>query len=259
MTTTQQPPAAPPTAPVPHPPMARSTRRVILVVGSVVAALIVLALALPTASQLLQTTERSTHPLPADLTSLRVENSVGDITVRATGPGEEPGAVATLRSGLTDAGVDVSTSGGTTTLTDSCGGWWWENCSVQWEVLVPADTAVTVDTAVGEVVVTDLTGTLSLASDVGSITGTALKSEDVTARSAVGDIDLSLTVAPTRVRASSSTGDVAVTLPDDDTTYLVVTSTSVGEVRNTVGSDGTSPRTVDLRTSVGDIVLRRAG
>ncbi len=259
MTTTQQPPTGTAPAPTtPLSPMDRSTRRLIVTIGSVLAVLIVLALAVPALSRLLESTERTSHALPADLTSLTVDSNVGDIEVRAVGPGEVPGAVATVRSGLAAAEADVVTTGASATLSDTCRNRWWENCSVQWEVLVPADAAVTVDSAVGDITVVDLAGTLSVNSSVGSLTATGLRSDSVTARSSVGDVTLDLVTAPSQVRASSSTGDLTVTVPADDTTYLVTTSTSVGDVRNGVGSDNASTRTIDVRTSVGDITLRRS-
>ncbi|MCK0110698.1 DUF4097 domain-containing protein [Ornithinimicrobium sp. F0845] len=254
MTTTQNPPTTAPTPP--RPPMAPSSRRLIVIIGGIVAVLIVLALAVPTASRLLESTERTSHALPADLSELTVDSDVGDVEIRAVGAGEQPGAQATLRSGLVDAQAEVAVDGGTATLTDTCQNRWWATCSVQWEILVPADTAVTVVSAVGEVTVENVTGPLSLTSSVGGLTATGLGSEQVTARSSVGDVTLELIADPVALQASSSTGDVTITVPGD-ATYRVVATASVGEVRNTLATDEASTRTIDVRTAVGDITLRR--
>ena len=110
---------------------------------------------------------------------------------------------------------------------------------------------------VGDITVSDVTGALSLSGDVGDLSIVGVGSPTVSARSSVGDITLSLVSAPEEVTITSSTGDVTVTVPEDDSGYRIETDTSIGSVTNQVGSDPSQSRLIDLRTSVGDITVRR--
>lgn len=237
--------------------MSTSTRRAIVIVGSLIAVLLVLALAVPAVSRLLSSTEETTHELPAELTTLTLDGGVGDVTVRALAPGESPSAVATTRSGLISPDVGVEVSGGTAELSDDCDGGWWGNCSVSWEITVPAEAAVSINHDVGDLEASDLAGALVLTGDVGSITATGTLATDVEARTSVGDVTLEFTQTPGSVRAQSSTGDVTVSVPADDTAYRVTASTSVGSVDNSLGSDSSASSSIDARSSVGDVTLRR--
>lgn len=238
--------------------MTSTTRRAVLIVGSIVALLIVMALALPAVGRIIQSTVRGTHELPADLHTLVLHGEVGEISVRAAGPGEEPRAEVTVRSTLRDPEVTSEVGEGRAELVSRCQDWWWlDNCSVDWEIIVPAETELTIGNTVGDITVSDVTGALSLSGDVGDLSIVGVGSPTVSARSSVGDITLSLVSAPEEVTITSSTGDVTVTVPEDDSGYRIETDTSIGSVTNQVGSDPSQSRLIDLRTSVGDITVRR--
>ena len=239
--------------------MPTSTKRAIILIGGVVAALLVLALAVPAVGRIVQTTETVQHELPADLTALSLDGSVGDVTVRAADDGEATSARATIRSGLSTPTTDAIVEGGQARVSDTCSGAWWSNCSVTWTLVVPADTALEIVRDVGDISVREVTGPLSIDSSVGSISATGIGSPTVEARSSVGDVTLELATPPDRVTVAISTGDVSVMVPDDDTSYRVTAETSVGKTRNEVGSDPGASRVVEVRSSVGDVTLRRAG
>lgn len=237
--------------------MTSGTRRAIVIVGSLVALAIVLAMAVPAVGRIVQTTEEQSSPLPADLTHLTLDGDVGDIRLRAAAPDEEPRADMRITSSLSDPTAQVEVSGSRAELAGTCQSRWWDSCSIVWDVVVPADAEVVVTSSVGDVTITDLAGPLVTESSVGSVTATGLSSPTVQARSSVGDITLDLVAPPESVTASSSTGDVTLTVPDDTTAYRVQTTTSVGSITNEIGSDPSQDRSIDLRTSVGDITVRR--
>ncbi|WP_109471654.1 DUF4097 family beta strand repeat-containing protein [Ornithinimicrobium cavernae] len=239
--------------------MTASTRRAILLAGSLVAVLLVLALALPAVGRIVQGTDQTRHALPTRLSQLTLDGEVGDVTVRAAGPGETPSAQATVRSGLTTPHTEVLVDGDSAAISDTCHDSWWSNCSVSWSLVVPHDSAVDVTSAVGDVTVIEITGPLSISSDVGTVAATGIGSETVTARSSVGDVSLDLVDPPREVRVTSSTGDVEISVPDDGTVYRVETDTSIGSVTNRVGSEPGASHLLDVHTSVGDITLRRTG
>lgn len=237
--------------------MTTGTRRAIVLIGSLVAVLLVVGLAVPAVSRILQTTEQVYHQLPGQLHSLTLDGEVGEITVRAAGEGEAPSAQATIRSGLTELSADATIEGDAALLTDTCRSAWWTNCSVDWSLVVQDDTALIITSSVGDITVTETTGQLSITTDVGDISVAGAEAATVRTDSSVGDITVALVTPPQDLQANSSTGDVTVTVPDDATAYRVLTDTSVGEVTNELGSDPGGSSVIDVRTSVGDITLRR--
>lgn len=238
--------------------MSPKIRLSVVIVGSVLALLLVLALALPAVGRLVQSTETVDHALPGELTALSLEVSAGDVTVRAAAAGEAPGARATIRSGVTSPAAEVSAAGSTARLTDTCRNAWWTNCSVSWTVVVPEGASVDVVSSVGEVTLVDLAGDISVVSGVGGISATGLEGATVRTRSGVGDVTLVHAAAPDTVDIVSSTGDVHLTVPAGDTGYRIVADSSIGDVYDQVGSDPSQSRVLEARTSVGDIFLRRA-
>lgn len=237
--------------------MNRLTMTAFRVAGTVLAILLVLSATGPALSLMLQHTEESTYDLPADVSRLVLDGDVGDVEVRAAAPGEGPGAMATARSGLTDPSIEVAETDGVASLESSCDRLWIETCQVSWEVVVPAEAAVRVSTSVGDVTVTGANGPLDLRSSVGDVTAVGVRGQALSLDSSVGDIEVVADEPPEELIVRSSTGDVAVTVPDDGTEYRVSTSTSVGDVRNGIGSADAATRRIDVTTSVGDIALLR--
>lgn len=233
------------------------TRTVVRTIGIVVALVIVLAIAASLISRSLRSTDTGGEDLPGSLTTLSVQSGVGDVSIRAAAPGESASVAWTSRHGLVDPTVTVQVTGETARMVSDCPSFWFADCSVDWELVVPAEVAVTIDTSVGDVSMTDLTGTVEVTSNVGSVSGTDLGGEHVQVRSDVGDVTLDLVVAPRAVTVGSDTGDVTITVPDDGTGYHVTTDTSIGDVRNTIGSDATQTRRINVSSSVGDITLQR--
>jgi len=243
--------------------MSTPLRRRIVLGGSILALLLVLAMALPAVARIIQGTSTEQHQLPGELSSLTLQGQVGDITVRAAEPGQRPGAQATIRSSLTRPQVRTGVEGQQAALSDTCRDtWWatwWDNCSVDWSLSVPEGTTLAISSNVGDITISETSGAVEVTSDVGDISLSGVAAADVGAATDVGDITLDLAVPPERLSARSSTGDITITVPDDDSTYRVQTDTSLGEVRNQLGSTPEGTRLIDVRTSVGDIRLRRAG
>jgi len=237
--------------------MTPSTRSTVRVVGSVLALLLVLGAALSGVAQAARTSTTSTHALPADLTSVELSNAVGRVLVTAVDAGEEPRVVVTATGGFTDPTFEVEESGGAVSLAGRCPkGLLFGPCEVDWRVFVPADVDVSVETSVGDVVVTGAGRTVRAASDVGSVTVAGVRARTVDVQGSVGDVVVDVDVAPELLTARTSTGDVEVTLPVGSTAYQVRSSTSVGSVRTQVPVDDGSPHRLELLTSVGNVSVR---
>jgi hypothetical protein len=166
-------------------------------------------------------------------------------------------------------------SDGTLELSSSCSWVFGDSCAVDYEIAVPAGTAVHVDASGGDVVAEDLTSTLPvelessagditaidvaapelrLSSSAGDVDASGVRAESVTAESSAGDVSLSLRSAPRRVDADSSAGDVELIVPDE--TYRIDASSSAGEVDDqAVRTDPASLRVIYARSSAGDVLI----
>ncbi len=79
-------------------------------------------------------------------------------------------------------------------------------------------------------------------------------SENVTANSTSGDVELDFRVPPRSVDASTTSGDVDVAVPDGGV-YDVVADTGSGDSRIGVRSDPNAPRVIRARTTSGDATV----
>ncbi|QKW40025.1 DUF4097 family beta strand repeat protein [Actinomadura sp. NAK00032] len=148
-------------------------------------------------------------------------------------------------------------------------------CDVRYEVLVPKGLAVGVEgqngtisatgfnaalrvrSANGAIVVDGAAGPLDLRSENGELRASATRSQEVSARSQSGKVDLSFAAAPRRVAVTTENGEVRVTVPRAP--YKVSTATESGDVRADVPAEASSPRSISARTESGSITLRTPG
>lgn len=202
--------------------------------------------------------------------SLRVEAAAGD--VRVTGADVRRIEVRMrITRGLMEPDVSTELRDGTLVLEDDCPAVVLGSCSVDYEVLVPRDAAVVVDSGAGDVEATGLTagvdlessagevsarrvgGRVRMASSAGDVTGEELTAAAVDATSSAGSVELDHARAPDRVAADSSAGDVRVLLPGGP--YAVDAETSAGDEDVTVRQDSEARATVRVRSSAGDVVV----
>jgi hypothetical protein len=173
--------------------------------------------------------------VPGKVTGLVVRGEVGNIKVV---PGSVTRIVATeqwnleapkLRHTLRDGLLRVSAPCPRTTGIVDLG---LNNCAVGFVITVPRDVTVDARDSVGDILTRDLRGPESLHSDVGNVV-----------------VD---NVRATEIKASSSTGDVSLTVPAG--VYAVDVHSDIGDahVRGiTVQSD--AARKLTARTDTGDI------
>ena len=115
---------------------------------------------------------------------------------------------------------------------------------------------ITVDGDNGSVRLADVSGPLQVSTDNGRVEGTRLRSQQVTADSDNGRVQLEFDEAPTTVIATTSNGRVEVVVPDDGTAYRVDVRTSNGSETIEVPIDSASQRTISVRTSNGSATVR---
>jgi hypothetical protein len=203
-----------------------------------------------------------------------VIDDASDVRLTSAPAGDELRVRARVTEGLGTPDRDAERRDGTLILSSSCG-FFFGNCDVDYEIAVPAGTAVRVDATAGDVHAEDLTSRvpvelessagdvtavdvsapeLRLSSSAGDVEARDIRAERVSAESSAGDVVLSLRTPPRRVDADSSAGDVEIVLPDE--VYRVDASTSAGDVDNReVRTDPASPRVVHARSSAGDVLV----
>lgn len=147
-------------------------------------------------------------------------------------------------------------------------------CRSSYTVTVPAGIAITgstsngsiriegidgridVETSNGAVDLDAVTSTVSARTSNGAITGTGLLSAEINVSTSNGRISLEFEDAPSSLAANTSNGAIEVVLPADAPAYAISTSTSNGDVQNSIRADPAAEASIDLGTSNGDISLR---
>ncbi|MEV7613254.1 DUF4097 family beta strand repeat-containing protein [Streptomyces sp. NPDC089799] len=195
----------------------------------------------------------------------------GDITVT---PGDGPG-VAVHRT-IRYRGGEVPTTGqrvagGVLTFGDGdCDG----DCSIDYELRVPASATVKLRSSSGDITVTGvaaadlhadsgdvradrIAGALKVRTSSGDIAGTALAGPDADAQSSSGDARLEFTAAPRSVSANTSSGDVTLRLPGGP--YRVDTRTDSGDREVSVPTDPAAEPRLTVKTSSGDVRIGPRG
>lgn len=146
-------------------------------------------------------------------------------------------------------------------------------CSVDYEIAVPAGTAISARTSAGDIVAENLRTSLpielhssagditvigaaapalSVTTSAGDVRASGIRADDVTAETSAGDVRLSLLGLAEAVDARSSAGDVNLVVPD--AVYRVQTNTSAGTVDDQeIRTSPAASRSIRAVTSAGDI------
>jgi hypothetical protein len=268
----------------------QTDRRIGLWIGGTLAVLLVLWTGLQVAGWAIGTVSRNEHHvLAGPVHALRVQVDSGDLTVLPATDGRVT-VDSRAKGTLWLPHAKVRMDGDTVRVGGDCPAISIGRCQLSFVVHVPAGVPVTahtssgdvrasglsapadlsassgdveadelsggarLSTSSGDVVARGVSGTLHMETSSGDLEGAALKAPSVSADVSSGDIDLDFAVAPVRVDAVSSSGDVNVLVPRvAGTAYRVDVDTSSGD--NTVGvaTDPASARTLRAVTSSGDV------
>ncbi|WP_017582347.1 DUF4097 family beta strand repeat-containing protein [Nocardiopsis valliformis] len=208
-------------------------------------------------------TEEKTYDDVPELLLVEVDNADLEIVPH------EAEQIRVVREETGNAGGDWELTGDTLDLKMDCGTF--SDCRVRYEVFVPADTALSVETDNGDVsvsgfsaptevrsgngtvAVSDVTGPLTLTSGNGDMNLSGIGSESLSAATDNGTIDAVFSEAPAEVEVSTNNGAATLALPGGP--YAVFETFDDGEVVNELPSDDTSTSTVTARTDNGTITL----
>ena len=206
--------------------------------------------------------------------SVSIELTVGEVVIVPSPEEHEITVRRRLTYGLRRPVVDARIDGDTFRISDGdCAMPVGAVCRVRWLLQVPPTLHVRVATENGDITVSGLAGAVNLVSRSGevkaralsgqavqllshdgSVTGTDIRSSHVIATSQEGDISLTFRTPPKVVQGQSSSGSVAVVLPDGDETYKVVASTEGGKTIS-ANLDADAARRVTARSDTGAVTV----
>ncbi|MCM2427450.1 DUF4097 family beta strand repeat-containing protein [Streptomyces sp. RKAG337] len=203
------------------------------------------------------------------VSAVEVGTGSGDVRIR---PGT--GGGVTIHRTVRYHGDDKPTPGqkvenGRLTFINGC-----DNCSIDYELTVPAGVSVKVSTSSGDVDVqgvasADLTthsgdidvsgiaGALTTSASSGDLTATGLGGADVSATASSGNIRLTFAKSPQKVMTKASSGDVTVQVPGGP--YAIDVSTGSGDRTVSVPTDPSATARIQVKTGSGDVTVSRVG
>ncbi|MGW2562069.1 DUF4097 family beta strand repeat-containing protein [Streptomyces sp. NPDC001514] len=206
--------------------------------------------------------------LSGKVTSVRLENGSGGVTVNGT---EGDGTLSIHREieyrDDKPQGATHRIENGVLVL-GGCG----SRCSVKYTVDVPAGVPVSgkvssgevhlakvgpvkVTTSSGRIEMNGVSGSVEVQTSNGRITGRDLGGKRIQAQTSNGAIDLT-PATPQSVKAMTSNGDITLTVPP--ATYRVTAVSGSGEMNIDVPNDPSGEYELDLITSNGDITVNRS-
>lgn len=186
---------------------------------------------------------------------LRVETGNGRITVSGD-DGDEITVTARLReSDQGDADWLLREDDDVLVVEGDCDGGWFDECSVGFEIELPAELAVELRTDNGRIDVDGLAGALDAQTDNGAISGDVLTSRTARVDTDNGRVTLVFAATPDDVTVTTDNGAVEVRFPDDGDAHDVSTRTDNGSVDVGVRTDPTSDRSISVETDNGSIEI----
>jgi len=249
-------------------------------IAAATAVVTIAAVGLPQIGWLAAQTVTTTWSDHHAIASVEVYVTGGDLTVQPSAGGDEVSLRQTLTWTVNKPQITETWQGGTLLINEDCAAPSFtvvNPCGASLVLTVPATVSVqsTLDSGSlqvrgmtgsvnararsGDIDLEDDSGTLWARADSGEIHGAGLASQQATAQTLSGDVDLAFTSAPTSVSASVASGNVIVTVPHG-ATYRVSGQTSSGN-RNVEQSieDDSSSRTITISSLSGDALLSYAG
>lgn len=200
---------------------------------------------------------------------INIDSAAGDIEIVRS----ETGGVTVERtfrySGDHRPDTTQSLSGGTLTLRANCSGR--VRCAVDYVVGAPADVALDLDSASGDVSITDVVGAIevnsasgnvrlakvggkiALHTASGSVRGSELLCSQLEVDSASGSIELALATEAEQVEIDSASGNVTLRVPGGP--YRVDTDSASGAVTIDIATDPSATGRITVHTASGSIRL----
>jgi hypothetical protein len=239
-------------------------RRISIAVG----VLVVVAIVLMVVNQLVKSTAKENVSLAGSITAVEISSS-GKISL-TDGPlhitrhsqyvFKKPGNSAKLVDGVLKVKSD-------------CGGIRLGDCSVNYDLALPADVPVKITNTGGAVLVRASKSDVLIATKSGAVTlensygrvqvetksgaikGTSVSSLDVAAKSESGAIDFRFAASPSAVDAETRSGAIRVSVPKSATNYNVEAASQSGRTTTEVARDASSPFKISAHSESGAVTV----
>jgi Putative adhesin len=196
----------------------------------------------------------ATYNLPAGVKILTVNNQAGTTQVTAT---SGAGQIHVVQRPAGKPTAYRKTAGSAATIGANCpDGIHFGDCHMDYQIQLPPGTALTVAADAGHVILHGSLTKAQVTTHAGQVSGTGLGRGSFTVATQVGEVDLAFASAPARVKVTTTTGAINVTVPGG-TSYKVTTSATVGDKDVTVPSDASAANIIDLHAEVGHISLHQ--
>ena len=211
-----------------------------------------------------------TKTLDQQVTAIRFDGRAGSVQVQGKTGQTKATVERTIkyRDGTSPKQDTYRVDGSVLVLTGDCG----EDCSVDYDVTVPAGVAVSgqttagdielhgvgavdVTTTAGGVDLADVRGTVKAHTTNGEITGSGLRGGGVQVETTNGGIDLTMAEAAD-VTARTSNGGIKLAVPSGS--YRVSTNNHTGRQKIGVAEDPNGKYRLDLNTDNGSIDVTQA-
>jgi hypothetical protein len=197
--------------------------------------------------------------------NIEVVTEAGDVVVVASATGRVQ-VERTMRFSSEEPPTTTEDLDGLTlTLRHSCSG----RCIVDYRIQVPVAAGASVETASGEVNVSNITGAVSVdtqSGDVsliglagavtvtsasGQVTGAGLTTGTASVEATSGDVVLAFASVPVDVTIDSASGDVVLTVPRAP--YTIEATSASGEVDVGMASEEGAQSSITVRVASGDV------
>jgi hypothetical protein len=196
----------------------------------------------------------ATYNLPAGVKTLTVNNQAGTTQVTAVSGARQ---IHVVQRPADKPTAYRKTAGSAATIGARCpGGIHFGDCHMDYQIQLPPGTALTVAGDAGQVILHGGLTKVQVTTDVGQVSGTGLGRGSFTVATQVGEVDLAFGSAPARVKVTTTTGAIDVTVPGG-ASYKVTTSATVGDKNVTVPNDANAANVIDLHAEVGHIALHQ--
>ncbi|HLJ02572.1 MAG TPA: DUF4097 family beta strand repeat-containing protein [Solirubrobacteraceae bacterium] len=225
----------------------------------IVVAIVVVGLVLVGAFGILDVAARHSFAVRAayaDVRSLNIDSGSGNVTVTGDPGARAVTVTAHVTEGLFRPGREASLRGGVLRVTASCRGFT-PNCSVSYDVTVPAGIEVVASSGAGDVraLRLDSGASLVLSSGAGDISATDVRAGTIKLSSGAGNISAELGTPAQSLTASSGVGDINLEVPGT-VAYSVDATSGVGHVSDSqISTQPNAPRRIHASSGTGDVSI----
>ena len=238
--------------------MTRAPTRILL---ALIGGLLVIAIVLLGSWTLLDLAARHTFATRSSyrgVTSLKVDSGNGDVHLTGAPEGSALVVVAHVTEGLTSPRREALRGpAGVLRLNEDCGGIMDMECSVSYDIAVPAGTTVLAGSGAGDVTASGLStdASVDLHSGAGDVTATAISAPVIKLSSGAGDVEGQLNRVARSLNASSGAGDVTLIVPG--ASYAVHADSGAGTVSDSgLRIDPSSPLRISATSGAGNVTIK---